>query len=62
MPSQYEQNYCKLIKEVLRDGNDRNTRNHPTRAVFGKTLTVSELCWGQFPKADVCILQASLVS
>jgi len=49
MPSQYEQDYCKLINEVLRDGNDRETRNAPTRAVFGKTLEVHELCWGQFP-------------
>lgn len=49
MPSQYEQDYCTLIREILRDGDDRETRNAPTRAVFGKMLTVHELCWGQFP-------------
>ena len=49
MPSQYELDYCKLISDVMRDGTDRETRNHPTRAVFGKTFTVHELCWGQFP-------------
>lgn len=49
MPSQYEEDYCTLIQEILRDGDDRNTRNHPTRAVFGKMLTVHELTWGEFP-------------
>ena len=49
MPSQYEIDYCSLIEDILRDGNDRNTRNHPTRSVFGKTFEVHELRWGQFP-------------
>lgn len=49
MPSQYELDYCDLICDVIRDGDDRNTRNHPTRAVFGKVLEVHELQWGQFP-------------
>lgn len=49
MPSQYEEDYCNLITDILRDGDDRPTRNHPTRAVFGKVLEVHELRWGQFP-------------
>lgn len=49
MPSQYEQDYIQLVSEILRDGDDRPTRNHPTRAVFGKMLVVHELAWGQFP-------------
>lgn len=49
MPSQYERDYCKLIAEVLVDGDNRETRNHPTKAVFGKMLVVHELRWGQFP-------------
>jgi len=49
MPSQYEADYANLIREVMRDGDDRPTRNAPTRAVFGKILTVHELEWGQFP-------------
>lgn len=49
MPSQYERDYCRLVNEIVRDGDDRNTRNHPTRAVFGKMLEVHELRWGQFP-------------
>lgn len=49
MPSQYEQDYCMLIKEILRDGDDRATRNAPTIATFGKMLTVHELRWGEFP-------------
>ena len=49
MSSQYELDYAHLIYEIMRDGDDRDTRNHPTRAVFGKMLEVHELCWGQFP-------------
>ncbi len=49
MPSQYEVDYCNLIDEIMRDGDNRLTRNHPTKAVFGKMLEVHELCWGQFP-------------
>lgn len=49
MTSQYEADYCTLVEEILRDGDDRPTRNHPTRAVFGKMLVVHELTWGQFP-------------
>jgi len=49
MPSQYEQDYAKLISEVMQDGTDRQTRNAPTRTVFGKMLEVHELRWGQFP-------------
>lgn len=49
MPSQYEQDYANLIKDVMRDGDERPTRNHPTKAVFGKMLEVRELKYGQFP-------------
>lgn len=49
MPSQYESDYIKLVREILLDGDPRPTRNHPTKAVFGRMLQVHELNWGQFP-------------
>lgn len=49
MPSNYESNYADLISHIMRNGDDRQTRNANTRAVFGKQLVVKELLWGQFP-------------
>lgn len=49
MPSQYELDYRNLIVDIMTNGDDRPTRNHPTRAVFGRMLEVHELRWGQFP-------------
>jgi len=49
MPSQYEQNYVKLITDIMINGDDRPTRNHPTKAVFGRMLIVNELTYGEFP-------------
>ncbi len=49
MTSQYEQDYCQLITDIMTEGVDRPTRNHPTRSIFGQTLTVHELRYGQFP-------------
>ncbi len=49
MPSQYEYDYASLIGRVLINGDDRQTRNAPTRAIFGEILIVHELKWGQFP-------------
>ena len=49
MPTQYEENYSYLVRDVLRAGNDRPSRNYPTKSVFGKSLTVHELAWGEFP-------------
>ena len=49
MPSQYEKNYARLVGYIMRHGNDRPTRNHPTRSTFGRKLVVDELCHGQFP-------------
>ena len=49
MPSQYEMAYAELISDIMLNGEDRPTRNHPTRAVFGRMLTVNELTYGEFP-------------
>ena len=49
MSSQYEERYAQLVREILVEGNSRETRNAPTRATFGKMLVVNELSWGQFP-------------
>lgn len=49
MPSPFEQDYIALIYEILSQGNYRNTRNHPTYSLFGKTLVIDELREGKFP-------------
>jgi len=49
MASAYELDYAQLVREVLVEGEYRETRNAPTKATFGKMLTVNSLCWGQFP-------------
>jgi len=49
MPSQYELDYSNLISNIMLHGDDRPTRNHPTKAVFGRMLTVNELTYGMFP-------------
>ena len=49
MPSKYELDYAALIADIMLNGDDRPTRNHPTRAVFGRMLTVNELMYGEFP-------------
>ena len=49
MATDYEDNYAQLVREVLVEGNLRNTRNHPTYATFGKMLVVHDLVWGNFP-------------
>jgi thymidylate synthase len=49
MSSQYETDYAALIADIMINGDNRPTRNHPTKAVFGRMLTVHELRWGQFP-------------
>lgn len=49
MPSPFEQDYVNLIKEIMQSGNYRETRNHPTYSLFGKTLVIDELREGRFP-------------
>ena len=49
MPSGYESDYAKLVMDIMLNGDDRQTRNHPTKAVFGRTLVVHELRHGEFP-------------
>ena len=49
MPSQYETDYAKLVSDIMVNGDERPTRNHPTKAVFGRMLTVNELTYGEFP-------------
>lgn len=49
MPSPFEQDYAALIYDVLANGNYRETRNHPTYSLFGKTLVIDELREGKFP-------------
>jgi len=49
MPSQYETDYAELVSDIMVNGDERPTRNHPTRSLFGKVLTVNELCYGEFP-------------
>lgn len=49
MPSQYEREYLKLINEIMVNGEERPTRNAPTRSIFSYHFTVNELLWGQFP-------------
>ena len=49
VPSQYETNYAELVADIMINGDERPTRNHPTKAVFGRMLTVHELTYGEFP-------------
>lgn len=49
MPSRYENAYAQLVREVLIEGEPRQTRNAPTSATFGKMLVVDSLCHGEFP-------------
>ena len=49
MPTPFEQDYARLVRDILLTGDLRNTRNAPTIATFGKVLTVYDLMWGQFP-------------
>lgn len=47
--SNYELDYLDLVDEVITKGQYREGRNGETRALFGKTLTIKELKWNQFP-------------
>ena len=49
MPSQYETDYAELVSDIMIYGDERPTRNHPTKAVFGRMLTINELAHGEFP-------------
>jgi len=49
MPTKYETAYTQLVREVMIEGEERKTRNAPTRATFGKMLVVDSLCHGEFP-------------
>ena len=49
MPSEYEVAYSQLVREVLIEGEQRQTRNAPTIATFGKMLVVDSLCHNEFP-------------
>jgi len=49
VPSRYETAYAQLVREILTEGEERQTRNAPTRAVFGKMLVVDSLCHDEFP-------------
>lgn len=49
MPTKYEKDYMALISDIMQNGNERPTRNHPTKAVFGRMLVVDELTYGEFP-------------
>jgi len=46
---QYEQNYAKLIIDILEDGEVRQTRNGETTAVFGRMLTIPINGSNKFP-------------
>lgn len=45
----YEANYASLVMQVLDAGQERQTRNHPTRSIFGTILVVDDLVDGNFP-------------
>lgn len=45
----YEQDYHALLEHVIRCGDDKGSRAGPTRAVYGKALTITELAFGYFP-------------
>ena len=49
MPSPYERDYAELVRHILLYGDERNTRNAKAISTFGKTLTVHELRYGEFP-------------
>lgn len=46
---QYETSYIKLIKDILANGETRQTRNAVTKAVYGRSFTITELRQGYFP-------------
>jgi thymidylate synthase len=49
MLSQFEYNYNELVKQVVNEGTDRQTRAGNTRSLFGTMLKVSSLKMGLFP-------------
>lgn len=49
MFSRFELNYANLISQVLAFGEWRETRNHPTRALFGTSLVIDMEGTNRFP-------------
>jgi thymidylate synthase len=45
----YEASYDSLVKDVIGSGQARNTRNGATLALFGQSLFIGELEFGEFP-------------
>jgi thymidylate synthase len=45
----FEDRYAYLVRDVMANGQLRESRNHPTKSVFGRMLVVEELTQGFFP-------------
>lgn len=45
----FEYQYYKLVNHILTRGEERETRNAPTKAIFGNTMVLNELTLGFFP-------------
>jgi len=45
----FEYEYAKLVRKILKVGKERDTRNAKTKAIFGEQLKIDELRHGYFP-------------